>query len=54
MSHSKGVKALEAGVACVEQQKETTATDVMLLGGWHDLAARKRSIVGKQISITHF
>jgi hypothetical protein len=48
------VKALEVALAFVEQQGEVTATDVMLLRFWYDLAARKRSKTGKKTSITNF
>uniref|UniRef100_K7GGY3 HTH CENPB-type domain-containing protein n=1 Tax=Pelodiscus sinensis TaxID=13735 RepID=K7GGY3_PELSI len=48
ISHSEGVKALEAALAYVEQQGEATASDVMLLRRWRDLAARKRNKAGKQ------
>jgi hypothetical protein len=53
MSHSKGVKALEAVLAYIVQQGETAATDVMLLRRWHNLAAKKRSRAGNQTSVTH-
>jgi hypothetical protein len=41
MNHNKGVKALEAALAFVEQEGEVTVTDVMLLRCWYDLTTGK-------------
>jgi hypothetical protein len=52
MSHSKGVKALEAALAYFEQQGETTATGVTLLRYLHDPTARTK-LGNKLQSLTH-
>lgn len=54
INHSEGVKILEAALAYVEQQLETTATDLMLLQHRRDLAAEKRAIASKQTLIKNF
>lgn len=54
INHSEGVKILEAALTYIEQQPEATATDVMLLRRWRDLAARKRATASKQTSIKDF
>jgi hypothetical protein len=54
MSHSEGLNSIETALAYVEQQREVTATDVLLLRRWHDLAAKKRKVAQKQITITNF
>lgn len=47
MSHTEGVKALEAALSYMEQQEEVTASDVMCLRHCQDLMVRKRSNAGK-------
>jgi enterochelin esterase-like enzyme len=42
MSHSEGLNSIETALAYVEQQREATATDVLLFRRWRDLAAKKR------------
>jgi hypothetical protein len=51
MSHSEGLNSIETPLACVEQQTEVTATDILLFRRWHDLATKKRKEVQKQIPI---
>lgn len=41
--HSEGLVALEIGLWYIEQQKEATPTDVMLLIRWYDTTAKKQS-----------
>jgi hypothetical protein len=41
-SHSEGLNSIETALAYVEQQREETATDVLLFRRWRDLAAKKR------------
>jgi hypothetical protein len=53
-SHSEGLNSIETALAYVEQQREATATDVLLFRRWRDLAARKRKEAQKQIPITNF
>jgi hypothetical protein len=45
---------METALAYVEQQREATATDVLLFRRWRDLAAKKRKEAQKQIPITNF
>jgi hypothetical protein len=49
ISHSERLNYTQTSLAYVEQQREATATDVLLLRQWRDLAAEKR----KQIHITN-
>jgi hypothetical protein len=53
-SHSEGLNSTETALAYVEQQREATATDVLLFRCWHDLAAKKRKEAQKQIPTTNF
>jgi hypothetical protein len=53
-SHSEGLNSIETALACVEQQREATATDVLLFRRWRDLGAKKRKEVQKQIPISNF
>jgi hypothetical protein len=46
-SHSEGLNS-------IEQQREATATDVLLFRRWRDLAAKKRKEAQKQIPIVNF
>jgi hypothetical protein len=41
-SDSEGLNSIETVLAYVEQQREATATDVLLFRRWHDLATKKR------------
>jgi hypothetical protein len=52
-SHSQGLNAIETTLANAEQ-REVTATDILLLRHWRDLAAKKRKKAQKQIPITNF
>jgi hypothetical protein len=54
MNHSEGLNSIETALAYVEQQREATATDVLLFGRWRDLAAKKRKEAQKQIPKTNF
>jgi hypothetical protein len=54
MSHSEGLNSIETALAYVEQQRQATATDVLLFRRWRDLAAKKRKEAQKQIRITNF
>jgi hypothetical protein len=54
MSHSEGLNSVKTALPYVEQQREATATDVLLLSRWRDLAAKKRKEAQKQIPITNF
>jgi hypothetical protein len=54
MSRSEGLISIETTVAYVEQQREATAADVLLLRRWCDLAGKKRKEAQKQIPITNF
>jgi hypothetical protein len=53
-SHSEGLNSIKIALACVEQQKEATATDILLFRHWRDLAAKKRKESQKQVPITNF
>jgi hypothetical protein len=53
-SHSEGLNSIETALVYVEQQREATATDVLLFRRWRDLAAKKRKEAQKQIPITNF
>jgi hypothetical protein len=52
MSHSEGLNSIKT--ALVEQQREATATDVLLFRRWHDLAAKKRKEAQKEMPKTNF
>jgi hypothetical protein len=54
MSHSEGLNSIKTALAYIEQQREVTATDVLLFRSWCDLAAKKRKETQKQIPITNF
>jgi hypothetical protein len=53
-SHSEGLNSIETALAYFEQQREATATDVLLFRRWRDLAAKKRKEAQKQIPIRNF
>jgi hypothetical protein len=53
-SHSEGLNFIETALAYVEQQREATATYVLLFRRWRDLAAKKRKEAQKQIPIINF
>jgi hypothetical protein len=53
-SHSEGLNSIETALSYVEQQREATATDVLLFRRWCDLTAKKRKEAQKQIPITNF
>jgi hypothetical protein len=53
-SHSEGLNSIETALAYVEQQREATATDVLLFRDWRDLAAKKRKEAQKQKPVTNF
>jgi hypothetical protein len=53
-SHSEGLNSIQTALAYVEQERETTATDVLLFRRWRDLAAKKRKEAQKQMPITNF
>jgi hypothetical protein len=48
MIHSEGLNSIKTALACVEQQREVTATDILLFRRCHDLAAKKRKEAQKQ------
>jgi hypothetical protein len=48
------LNSMETALAYVEEQREATATDVLLFRSWRDLAAKKRTEAQKQIPITNF
>jgi hypothetical protein len=52
-SHSEGLNSTETALAYVEQQREVTATDVLLFRRWRDLAAKKRKEAQNQIPIAN-
>jgi hypothetical protein len=54
VSHSDGLNSIGTALAYVEQQREATATDVLLFRRWHDIAAKKRKEAQKQIPIANF
>jgi hypothetical protein len=41
MSHTEGLIAIEAALRCVEQQEDTTATNLLLLRRLRNIAAKK-------------
>jgi hypothetical protein len=45
---------MKTAVAYVEQQREASATDILMFRRWHDLAAKKRKEAHKQIPISNF
>jgi hypothetical protein len=53
-SHSEGLNSIETALAYVEQQREVTATDVLLFRCWHDLGTKKKEEAQKQMPITNF
>jgi hypothetical protein len=54
LDKGKGLNSVETALTYVEQQREVTATDVLLFRRWCDLAAKKRKEARKQIHITNF
>jgi hypothetical protein len=54
MSHSEGPNSIETALAYVEQQRQATATDVLLFRRWSDFPAKRRKEAQKQIHITNF
>jgi hypothetical protein len=54
ISHSEGLNSIETALAYVKQQREATATDVLLFGRWCDLATKKRKEAQKQKANTHY
>jgi hypothetical protein len=42
MSHSEGLNSIQIVFAYVEQQREATATGLLLYRRWGDLAVKKR------------
>jgi hypothetical protein len=53
-SHSEGLNSIETALAYVEQQRDATATDVLLFRRWRDVAAKKRKEAQNQVPITNF
>jgi tRNA A-37 threonylcarbamoyl transferase component Bud32 len=51
-SYNEGLNSIETALAYIEQQREATATDVLLFRRWFDPAAKKRKEAQKQIPIT--
>lgn len=54
ISDTEGMKALEISLAYVEQQPNATASDVLLIKRWRDIAARNRGSMLKQTRIDSF
>jgi hypothetical protein len=53
MSHSEGLNSIETALAYTEQQRQATATDMLLLRCCHDPDTKKRKETQKQIHITN-
>jgi hypothetical protein len=49
--YGEGLNSIDTALAYVEQ-RQATATDVLLFRRWRDLAAKKRKEVQKQMPIT--
>lgn len=54
ISHEEGLNALELALKYIEEQPESTASDLLLMKRWRDIAAKKRMSRLKQCSITDF
>jgi hypothetical protein len=54
ISHSEGCKAIEKAIEYLEQQSETTSTDLLLLRRLRETAAKKRAGSIKQKTIMDF
>jgi hypothetical protein len=52
-SHNDGLNSIKTALAYVEQQRQATATDVLLFN-WRNFATKKRKEAQKQIPITNF
>jgi hypothetical protein len=52
-SHSEGLNSIETALTYVEQQREATATGVLLSRHWHNIARKKRKEAEKQVPITN-
>jgi hypothetical protein len=50
-SHSEGLNSIETALAYVEQQREATATDVLLYRRWRDLVAKQSKEAQKHIQL---
>jgi hypothetical protein len=48
MSHTEGLNAMETALRCVEQQKDTTAEDLLLLRCLRNIVAKKRGTAVEQ------
>jgi hypothetical protein len=53
-SHNEGLNSIKTALSYVQQQREATATDVLLFRHWRDLAAKKRKEAQKQIPVANF
>lgn len=54
LTHSEAVKMFQSVLTYIERQPEATATDIMSIRFWRNLAARKRAAVVWQKTITDF
>jgi hypothetical protein len=54
MSHSGVLNSMKTTLAYTEQQREVTATDVLLFKYWRDSAIKKMKEAQKKIPITNF
>jgi hypothetical protein len=54
VTHSEGKEALETALCYIEQQKESTPGDVMLIKKWRDCAGSKRRSSLQQRKVTEF
>jgi hypothetical protein len=48
------LNSIETALVYVEQQRQETATDVLLFRRWSDLAAKKTKEAQKEMPITNF
>jgi hypothetical protein len=53
VSQSEELNSIATTLACIEEQREATTTDILLLMHWHDLATKKRKEAQKQIPVTN-
>ncbi|KAJ4437637.1 hypothetical protein ANN_17782 [Periplaneta americana] len=54
ISHTPGIRAIEAALAYIEQQEESTVYDFLQLRRWHTIAVSKRGNKLKQQTIQDF
>jgi hypothetical protein len=54
MSHSEGLNSTKTKLAYAEEQREMTATDILLFRYWHDLVTKEKEEAQKETPIINF